>query len=319
MNRHEQEDRPAFERWYQDRFGQLVSTLRREEALVHEYGELIEAVQFEYHYRGGSYRAAYRRVMDRRESGEPEEETRSEGDAAEDGQADEAEAFKSFFRDVFGCDNEEAEDLFREFTGQKGQEREQASARKPGVDAESEEEESLLTRIKDRFRLLARKLHPDVQGETCDRKKELWHEAQEAYREGNLERLDTLLAVCEVEEDRVTEATGLSLLEKVRGKFRASLRALNTKLREAKKDPAWKFSRSETNGRFEARIRRDIEYRLEHTRDEREEMEALIGEWRQPMGLARKAASEGNRTAPRKKSGRKRRAEAPGQTEFSFG
>ncbi len=320
--RYENEDRPAFERWYRDRLGELTAKVEREESIVRQHAELIEEVEFEYHYRGGSHRAAYRRVMADREHRD-----REDGDADDadedfdfDEDDDEDDAFDAFFRDVFGCEDDEAEEMFREFTGRTGgTANDHATARKAASSARSLEEGSRLTRLKDRFRLLARKLHPDVQGEITARKNELWHEAQEAYQEGNLEHLDTLLALCEVEEDRVTEATGITLLEKVGRKFRDSLKEVRRRLREARRDPAWRFSRVRDRGKIEARLRRDLELALDHARGQREEMESLIGEWKKPAGLGRASAEAKRRKTPRKRTQNDARTAGLGQTEFTFG
>ena len=316
--RFQEEDRPGFERWYDHLFGKLVAEVRLEESRVWQKADLVEEVEFEFHFRGGTYRAAYRRVMDRREQAEREEpdEGASDGDdPAGEREASEEDSFKDFFRNVFGLDEDEVEGMYEQYCRDRADDSSGPDTCHPAGPA-SAENRSLSARVKERFRLLARRLHPDHCDAVDARKTALWHEAQEAYQNADLERLDTLLAICEVEEDRLTEMTGISLIDKVRDRFQESLRTLRARLRQARRDPAWNFSRRKDRENLEVRIRSDLEATLRAHREERRDLERLIAEWEQSPGLHRAAAARKKaKRASRKQSANR---EDSRQSEFSF-
>ena len=55
-------------------------------------------------------------------------------------------------------------------------------------------------RVKDLYRQLVRRLHPDHVADLSPKQIEWWHQAQAAYNEGNVEKLEMLLVLTDIEK-----------------------------------------------------------------------------------------------------------------------
>src|SRR5262249_34314883 len=108
---------------------------------------------------------------------------------------------------------------------------------RPGADKPSQED-LIQTRLKERYRLLVRSLHPDLTRE----KKDLWNQVQQAYREKNLDQLDLLVAMADVFSGKISRFTGLSQLRGAAQEIERLLVPLRRKLEAMRQDRAWKFS-----------------------------------------------------------------------------
>jgi hypothetical protein len=123
------------------------------------------------------------------------------------------------------------------------------------------------------YRILARQLHPDVNSNLSPREKDLWNEAQSAYDSGDLDRLETLLAICE-SGDAAQGGMGfesiqsLSRLKSIFADFSKKLKATQKALREMKKAPAWEFSRAEKDPKKLSALTRRIQREMDDTLDE---------------------------------------------------
>jgi len=262
---------PAYERWHHRQFG---STTRKSSELnqrIVEAQRLLQAVQIEMIMRGGPSWEAFGRVKQAREAPPPAQEydgDEPEWDEAdledpfgpelgeEDPMAGSEEEAKRYFRNFFGF-NEEEVDAFRRM-------RELGHLPNPKKSQEC-------LRIKEVYRKLVRRLHPDLTEQT-DRmaavKEDLWHAVQEAYRARDLERLESLLARCDLEEGVVSENTAISQLRKTWQEIKLAVKAIRSNLRRARKDRAWGFStqapeardalRREISRELQAELRRQI-------------------------------------------------------------
>ncbi len=120
-------------------------------------------------------------------------------------------------------------------------------------------------RIKALYRELVRELHPDGGGKVTPERMRLWHEVQDAYRAGDLARLEFLHAKNGQMTGEVTAATPVSRLKSLATLFKQSLRSLASRLSEARRDLAWGFStltEKERGGKLraaEAEIRADVD------------------------------------------------------------
>jgi hypothetical protein len=120
-------------------------------------------------------------------------------------------------------------------------------------------------RIKALYRELVRELHPDGGGKVTPERMRLWHEVQDAYRSGDLARLEFLHAKNGQMTGEVTAATPVSRLKALATLFKQSLRSLASRLSEARRDLAWGFStltEKERGGKLraaEAEIRADVD------------------------------------------------------------
>ena len=104
-------------------------------------------------------------------------------------------------------------------------------------------------RLKDLYRELVRTLHPDQGGHMTPERMHLWHEVQEAYRKGDLARMEILHSKSGLATDLTSSATPISRLLSITDLFKKSLRDLKRQMRPAMDDPAWKFSKLTEKGR----------------------------------------------------------------------
>jgi hypothetical protein len=101
---------------------------------------------------------------------------------------------------------------------------------------------ALMSRIKERYRLLVKRLHPDINPDLTLEKKRLWNQVQAAHREQNLEQLDVLLALSDALSGALSEVTSLFQLRGATQEILRLLNPLQRKLDEAKQARAWRFS-----------------------------------------------------------------------------
>ena len=145
-----------------------------------------------------------------------------------------------------------------------------AAAESPGV-----------SRLKDIYRQLVRRLHPDARTDAKDGVEAIWHEVQEAYAKGDLDRLERLFALSEVTGGGAGAATSTSLsqmgaaLQELRRSIQAMLRSLSG----AKKDIAWKFSETSDHSVLEARVGRDLGADLARQMAALAQMDAKLASW----------------------------------------
>jgi hypothetical protein len=330
LRRFEQEDRPSFGRWMAATFGALLTELRDNAHLIHEQEDLILEVESEMIWSNHrNPRRAYAAVVKRRES--PDEDNDfAEGDdfdpleemAPENGKEERRALFDDFVRAVLGLNpeqlgNADYEKMFAEFEANIFEERPPVSPsqthdrQKPSAGREE-------ARIKEVYRILVRRLHPDLRADGDATVSAKWHEVQEAYEARNLDRLETLLAVTEMESG----ASGRASLSQIRGAladFNRALRAIQRSLREAKGDPAWGFTQNPYSSSMEKHIRRELEESLSHQRAELADLQATIEDWsrpwRPPVKKPRKQSKSPEKTkaeSPKHQFNSRR----PVQTEF---
>jgi hypothetical protein len=292
--RFEQEDKPAFERWMAATFGVLLTCLRENDSLVREKDALIHEVEAEMFLGGArSYRAAYAAVMRRRamppRAEEPPPSTQESDD--DDGfnpfggreipEFEQNLLFEDFLRAVLGINpdrlsDKNYEDMFADFKAKilgQGDREPRATERAP------EPQKTEQVRIKEIYRVLVRRLHPDTRADEDAEISALWHEVQDAYSTGNIERLEMLLALTDIRSNAAGEHTSLFQMRSVLGELRRSFNALQRSLRGAKKDPAWNFARTTDREAVRARLQRQIESDLARQKARLKDLEAQIARW----------------------------------------
>ena len=97
-------------------------------------------------------------------------------------------------------------------------------------------------RIKELYRRLVRRLHPDLRADGSAAVSALWHEVQEAYAASDVARMEILLALSDIEANRTAEQS-LSQMHAVLAELDRSSRALEKSLVEAEGEEAWDFAR----------------------------------------------------------------------------
>lgn len=308
----ESEDRPGFERWKAATFGALLSEMREQESALREREAFIFEVEEEMFFRGTrSHRAAYAAVMRRRANPPPDLGSDPGGPPPEEDDDGEFEdpfsggmpefeqhlLFEDFLRAMMGIDPDRMSDrkydaMFEDFKAKilgQGAREEPRRERERERPPEPVKPEHL--RIKEIYRVLVRRLHPDTRADKDAEISALWHEVQEAYGTGNLERLEMLLALTDIRSNAVGGHTSLSQMRSVLRELRRSFNALKRSLGSAKRDPAWNFARSPDRSQLRSRLQREFESQLSSLKTRLRDIEKLISSWAASPKARRRAAT----------------------------
>jgi hypothetical protein len=265
IRRFEDVERPAFVRWRRLTFGPALSELQ----------ELYEAVQ--------ARRALARRVMElvERRNLRPREAlyvathgTSATTDRHADSERDAIEARRRAKR-------ERKRDERKETARAK---RASSATPRAGTD-----DTAAARRIVTLYRALARRLHPDsptaIRSLDAVRVRAVWTEVQSAYEARSLERMLAISAWLESAEERGPEAPpAVPLLslgerhERLRALAR-SCRALERRLAELERDPAWRFvdAPGRIRRRLEKEVARDIDDEVDRLREAAVELDEFFG------------------------------------------
>lgn len=305
--RFEREDQPAFQRWKAATFGALMSRIREVEGLVRQKERLIVEVEQEMYFSGTrSYRAAYSRVEKRRNNPDADSETRGKTPPPRDENWEREEEreeeeldeftqellFEEFLRTFLGMNPDRMSDrqyakMFADFKA-KILGRDRSDQPPPNWRAEAEPEfapeppKSPQDRVKELYRLLVRRLHPDMRADSNAEVSSIWHEVQEAYAAGNVDRLEMLLAFTDIQANTTGEHTSLFQMRSVLAELRSAFKAVQRNLQTAKGDQAWNFARRRDRSKIETRLRRELETTLAWHEDQLRQLEALIARWSAP-------------------------------------
>jgi hypothetical protein len=299
-----QSDLPQFTQWLTAQFGALLTELRELSQKLAADEALIFQVEAEVLFGGGGYARAYKRVMEARENpGPPPPPPPGEGGETDPRGARSGKHQKS--KDPEDEDDP-LEEMFEDIFGEPG----------PGESAREEHDfggglfsdppvppPPSSARLKEIYRALVRRLHPDTQAEMTLQKTEWWHQAQAAYEAGDVEQLEVILTLCEIGESGTTAHTSASMLQRMTARLKVSLREIKRQLSGRRGDPAWGFSRRADRTVLAAQMRNALTADLQGMRDRWQEIQEVIAAW--------KAAAE------RIKPPRRKRAR-PQNTEFPF-
>jgi hypothetical protein len=231
LDRFKMEDRPAFEAWMNRTFEKDLTKLSQLAKLQQDTAHLMMEVEHLSFSKGISLGVAYRLALHRR--AHPEETPPPKADPKAEAE------FKKFAQDY--ADR-------------------RSNKPSPGLEPPGSAPETGVTaRVKDLYRLLVRKLHPDSQGQMTPQKLEWWHEVQEAYVGADVARLEHILTQCESQEDLTAAHTSVSRLHRLTAQFKISLREVKRQLTGCRRDPAWKFTQAGDNTLSAQRIRAELE------------------------------------------------------------
>ncbi len=304
------EDKPAFQRWIAVHFGPQLTLLRDGQIALRERESIIEDVERACASAGGSRRAAYARIMRRRRSPEPqhaaEEEPMPEEDEVEEAASDpepeeeiprdeQRQMFEEFLRAFMQLDPAdlspaEYERMFAEFQAEVSKAADAHSGpRPPESSGPGTAPSPERTRLKDVYRMLVRRLHPDLHPSADAAVATIWHEVQEAYGKGHLERLEMLLALTDIQSENIGEQTSLFQIREVLAELRRGLKSMEKSLRTARKDPAWGFARTTDRSALQGKMARKFRTDLAKQYRRLQGCYALIARWARKQRSARRA------------------------------
>jgi len=297
-------DLPQFTCWLNTHFGALLTELRELSQKMAADEELILQVDTESMFSGCSEARAYQRVMELRENPEAPR-PRPPGGGEPAGEPDPFGAGPETANDEYAEDpmEEFMNEFFRQFgPGPRPQNNDGPGRRQhPGPAAPAH----TTARLKELYRAVVRRLHPDVQQEMTAQKTEWWHQAQAAYEAGDVEQLEVILTLCEIGESGTTAHTSASLLQRITAQLKNSLREIKRQLSGLRRDPAWNFSRRADHDTLAIRMHRTLKDDLEGMRHQYQKSQEMIARW--------KVAAE---RLKHKQS--RRRKNNPQNPEFSF-
>ncbi|MEQ2008518.1 MAG: hypothetical protein ABMA26_17200 [Limisphaerales bacterium] len=303
LDQFQDQDRPAYERWMNTHFGQQLTALRELSRQVSEQQRIIAEVEDYLKHHEVSEAEAYAAVQQRRarsaearpgpspDPGNPPDFADQDAEAEWHGKSEE-EAFNDFAK------------AFEEAFGQKFP----PGMRPPAKPAKPDPAAS----VKELYRTLVRKLHPDKQATMTAQKLEWWHEVQAAYEDHDAERLATILSLVELSEGEPSAHTNVAMFQRLAARLKANLRDVKRQLTQHRRDPAWRFQQHPDLGVLAVEVRLEFESALRQLNLTFSEDDARIRDWAdQALRWA------GRRSRRMSKPAAKRRS-PPGHNEFDF-
>jgi hypothetical protein len=260
----------------------LLSKTREVETEIRDAQTLVHEVEMEMRRGFQDAHSAYQRVMFRRENPSAVvDDEEADGSQDERGVAGKLSDFEkeSLFQDwvkrSLGTNPDKMDDeaystTFEAFKSHmfRGapEEPRVLNARRTGTRArieieeeeEGTEEEAKDARVKTLYRVLVRRLHPDLRDDASTEVSGLWHEVQEAYGAGDVAHLEILLALIDIESNGMSAQTSVSQMRATLAELERAARALEKSLLEAEGEDAWDFAQSGPNEDLRLRLERQL-------------------------------------------------------------
>jgi hypothetical protein len=302
-HRFEREDKPGFVRWRAREFGPLLSELRDVEVQIRETETLVHEVEME--MRRGFYdpQSAYQRVMFRRENpslveDEPPPQRRERpGEEPRLSEFEKEALFQEWVQKFIGTNPDKLDDeaytttfeAFKShmFRSQHDEPRPAQNFRRAEpIHPDPVDEEPIPApidaRVKELYRLLVRRLHPDLRADGNAAASALWHEVQDAYAAGDIAHLEILLALSDIDSERFSDQTSVSQMRAVLAELTRALFALDDSLRQARDEDAWGFARSGERPGLRERVQRELEASLRTRSNRLALLKRTIADWSRP-------------------------------------
>jgi hypothetical protein len=302
----ERKDKPAFVRWRAREFGALLSKARDVEDQIRDAQALVHEVEMEMRRGFQDGHSAYQRVMFRRENpalapeeGDAESPPEEQGAAGKVSDFEKETLFQEWVKRWLGThpdkmDDEAYSTTFEAFKSHmfRGAP-EEPRARKVSrpvpqgrLAAETEEEgpeeeEAKDARVKALYRILVRRLHPDLRDDSSAGVSALWHEVQEAYAASDVPHLEILLALVDIEANTMGAQTSIGQMRAILAEMERAARALEKSLLEAKGEEAWNFAQSGPDADLRLRVGRQLELELAGRSVRLEVLTKTIAAWAQ--------------------------------------
>jgi hypothetical protein len=155
---------------------------------------------------------------------------------------------------------------------------------------EDEEATPLDARVKELYRLLVRRLHPDLRADGSAAVSALWHEVQDAYAAGDVAQLELLLAVSDIRRNPMDGETSVAQMHSLAAELRRALCALEKSLEEAEREDSWDFARSGPNEHLHMRVERELKAELGRRSARLDLLTRTIADWARGPAVMRSFA-----------------------------
>jgi hypothetical protein len=341
----ETRDLPAFSRWEAQVFGPLMTELREVTSALEEKNHLLALIDEERFWTNCSRVVAYRRVMEAKNNPTPSpvrpewdpdfEPSRSgnrtvpkvfgESDLPPGFDIEEYDRLSrrqkreiyEFYEDaalmfelLYGVEAPHFDDLVEQ---ERNRRHGRTAAEPPPLEhhfapAPQPPPTRDWDRIKELYRTLVRRLHPDMGGAQTARERDLWHQVQDAYKARDLEWLEAISGRLDAARQNGASLS-IQILRRMTADLQCALHGLRSQLSKHRRHPAWKFhERTAALAKFESKRRRALESELANHRRRLGEIERILGD------LAERAS----RPAKSKKKANAPTASKPVQELFPF-
>ena len=304
-HRFEHKDKPAFARWRAREFGPLLSQAREVEVQIRDAQTLIHEVEVEMRRCFQDPHAAYQRVMFRRanpsaaaEQDAARTRTGGAGAARKISEFEQEALFQEWVQKSLGTNPDKMDDevysttfeafkthMFRSAPAEPRPENTQRAPARDNVRPELETEEpeepdtAVDARVKELYRTLVRRLHPDLRADGSAAASALWHEVQEAYLASDVARMEILLALSEIGANPLSDDTSVAQMRAVAAELARALDALEQSLREAEREDAWDFAHTGPAEGLRARVERELKWELARRTSRLEVLTTTIADW----------------------------------------
>lgn len=315
----EEEDLPAYQTWIANTFGAMLTEIRDNHEAIAELELWLDQIDFSLELNGVPRNEVYEYVRKHRDDPDywdPRYDPDPKDLYKEEESSDEVEEMEDDEREMFDEMGDEERAMFEEFV--KG-----IAANVFGVDAEELENDPdfpgwspgsikhkeaasaarkhEISELKQLYRRLARRLHPDVSKADEAVTQRRWEQLQTAYDAEDLDKLRALEAICDADDTGLSIKLGLANLNTWADYHQELLKPLQSAMRDAKKHPAWGFNGFEKNEliRYKKEIEVDFERECNFLKSRRLYLEDFLDSYRR-MGTQgpRKAQTKQTRKKP---------------------
>ena len=280
VKRFEEEDVPAFRRWLYSTFPTLVSNIREAALQLVTKETLIEDVRREARLTGSTAAA----VWERRKKGKPAE---ADAEEAADKTANQADW------DEDESEDDEWDDFMRSHGLDPDADDTSAMGEVPsGRGSKAERETQEAADIKQLYRQLVQRLHPDNGGDWTPRRAELWHQVQQAWADRDEHRLRRLSEQVEG-NDELTPSSPVGTLKQAAKRAARARWGAEHSLKAYKMRREWRFATREPSDADRRRQQQELEYELARLRSEVATADETLRRWDElitihvPRGMAR--------------------------------
>jgi hypothetical protein len=298
-------DKPAFMRWLRHEFQKQLDDLNSLQEKLIEAEEIVSEVQTVRLALGCSYYDAYVNTMERRnlysqaeDFDEEEEEFARGGFKSKGSRADEEPDVDSA---NFGADSDSDADSERDQKRGKGSDGETSE----GLgfwSAVREKTGNAFESLKQKYRELARLLHPDLRGGGDSWTHELWQRTQKAYSEKDSSELGEILILARASVGEIGNDSSIWDLHKASNQLRKILRDVRREVTQLKQDMAWGFTHLTDKTRLRRRIAYDIEYQHDEVETRLEALDGQLARWSVPTSRASNQRRTRSRANARQRS-----------------
>ncbi len=279
IHRHDETDVPSFRAWLNTTFLVLISEVRDLAEQVAGKGRIVSDVESQAYFQGRSPGTVWREMKrtpspSGAQSEDPFADESGPGAGSDRKRPD--DRFGEEARGFFEEDDFDGDDPFAGMFNDGGQGFfgfGSPSAPSPDkIDAKAI------------FRRLVQQLHPDRGGTWTPERARQWELVQQAWQSGDADWLARLEAEWEARTDVLGPDNSVGRLLMACTEIDAACRDAERRVREYRKDPAWRFSLAKSLDKLQARLDRDLRADRDMLRGQLDELEAIIAFWEKPRG-----------------------------------